>query len=57
MSFVKHAVLVGSLSTPPYLFSVQLHVLHWLEIMEEHHFLNDVHLIVNINGFMKSPVI
>lgn len=57
MSSVEHGGLVFSPRTPLYLFSVQLNVLHWLGITEEHHLLNDVHLVVDINGFMKSPII
>lgn len=53
----EEAGLVFSLSTLPYLVSVQLYVLHWLGITEEHHLLNDVHLVVDIDGFMKSPII
>lgn len=45
------------LSTPLYLFSVQLNALHRLTVTEDHHLLNDVHLVVDINGFMKSPII
>lgn len=40
-----------------YLLRVQLNVLHWLGIKEKHHLLNDVHLVVHINGFVKSPII
>lgn len=46
-----------SLNSLLYLFSVQLNVLHWLGITKEHHLLNDVHLIFDINGFMKSPIV
>lgn len=46
-----------SLNTPLYLFSIQLNVLYWLGITEEHHLLNDVHLVLDINGFMKSSII
>lgn len=40
-----------------YLFSVQLHVLHRLGITEEHQLLDNVHLVVDINGFMKPSII
>lgn len=32
-------------------------MLHWLGITEEHHLLDDVHLVVDINGFVNSPII
>lgn len=40
-----------------YLFSVQLDALHRLAILEEHHLLNDVHLVVDVDGFLESAVI
>lgn len=40
-----------------YLFGVQLNVLHRLRVTEEHHLFNNVHLLVDVNGFMKSPII
>lgn len=40
-----------------YLSSIELDVLHRLGAAEKHHLLYDVHLLVDINGFVKSPII
>lgn len=40
-----------------YLFSIELNVQHRLGVPEEHHLFYDVHLPVDINGLVKSPVV
>lgn len=40
-----------------YLSSIELDVLHRLGAAEKHHLFYDVHLLVDINGFVKSPII
>lgn len=40
-----------------YLFRVQFNVLYRLGVSEKHNLFNDVHLVVDINGFVESPVI
>lgn len=40
-----------------YLSSVELDVLHRLGAAEKHHLFYDVHLLVDINSFVKSAII
>lgn len=40
-----------------YLSSIELDVLHRLGAAEKHHLFYDVHLLVDVNGFVKSPII
>lgn len=40
-----------------YLFRVQFNVLYRLGVSEKHNLFNDVHLVVDINGFVESSII
>lgn len=40
-----------------YPLRIKLDVLHWLRLSEQNHLLNNVHLIVGIDGLMELSII
>lgn len=40
-----------------YLLFIKFYMLNWLRFRENHQLLNDVHLVLNIDGFVNSAVI